>query len=94
MTQKSLKMTRDKLAEFLPDHESIRKFEELLAIGDSLTQTTIFELLLNSSIAELPKPNQFTTADFIDFRANQQIKQEDCAGMQTITLYQLATLMG
>jgi hypothetical protein len=72
MTQKSLKMTRDKLAEFLPDHESIRKFEELLAIGDSLTQTTIFELLLNSSIAELPKPNQFTTADFIDFRVYSQ----------------------
>jgi hypothetical protein len=72
MTQKSLRMTRDKLAEFLPDHESIRKFEELLAIGDTLTPTTIFELLLNSSIAELPKQNPFISADFVDFRVYSQ----------------------
>jgi hypothetical protein len=33
----NLRLTRDQLASFLPDHEAVRKFEKLLAIVDALS---------------------------------------------------------
>ena len=38
-TSSKLNLTRNKLAEFLPDHESIRQFERLFAVADAMPDT-------------------------------------------------------
>jgi len=38
-TISKLNLTRNKLAEFLPDHESIRQFEQLFAVADAMPDT-------------------------------------------------------
>lgn len=36
----SIKLTRNQLAKFLPDHEAIRQFEELLSVVDNISVST------------------------------------------------------
>ena len=40
----ALKLTRRQLAAFLPDEETIRKFEQLIALVEQINTTTIDEL--------------------------------------------------
>lgn len=44
MPTKPLRLTRDQLAKFLPDHETIRQFERLLTFVDELDQTVLEEI--------------------------------------------------
>lgn len=43
-TSKKLGLTRDKLAEFLPDHESIRQFERLFGTTEQIDTFTLSEI--------------------------------------------------
>jgi hypothetical protein len=47
----NLRLTRDQLAKFLPDHESIRQFEQLFAIADSIAPDVPNEIKVEAGSA-------------------------------------------
>jgi len=56
-TPKKLKLTRDQLAKFLTDHESIKQFEQLFAVADSIAPDVVNEVSIAADSANA-KANQ------------------------------------
>ena len=52
MATSRLKLSRDQLASFLKDHESIRQFERLFADVEQLEPTTLADIILNLAAIE------------------------------------------
>ena len=47
-----LKLTREQLAEFLPDHQMIRAFENLFAVVEPLAPDTLNDILIMAGQAD------------------------------------------
>lgn len=49
MVTQRLKLSRAQLSKFLPDHESVKQFEQLFQIADELAPDVVNELTILSS---------------------------------------------
>lgn len=48
----TLRLTRNQLKEFLPDHESIKQFESLFALVDTIAPDVVNEIYITAGIAD------------------------------------------
>ena len=92
MAEASLKLTREQLSKFLPDHETIRQFEALFDVADQVNTTSINELQIEIGVA-IQKANEAIDRFYNIFANSIKLDTSDFNGILSSTDFNIQLSM-